>query len=90
MRSLDKNLDHLEIQDILFSSNGECVGTSSGKAVNDHNNLILFITKLRSLNLLSKSNANSTVVYADDQFVNREAMRMNFEDMDIGCNLILF
>ena len=33
---------------------------------------------------------NSTIVYADDSFVNREAMRMNLEDMDIAYNLIMF
>jgi hypothetical protein len=29
------------------------------------------------------------IVYVDEQFSNRAAMQINFEDMDIGKNLIL-
>ena len=82
--------DHLEIQGFIFSQGGEFIGSATGREIDEQDNFILFVTQLRSLRLLAKSNATTTVVYADDQFVNREAMRMNFEDMDLSCNLMLF
>ena len=38
---------------------------------------------MKELNLTAK------IVYVDEQFSNRAAMQINFEDMDIGKNLIL-
>ena len=68
----------------------DVVPASSSEEDHQNNNLIQFLTLLRSLNLLAQKNVNSTIVYADDSFVNREAMRINLEDMEIAINLIMF
>ena len=68
----------------MFTKDGEFAGSCQPDAVlsNIDKSLINFIKLLKSLNLLSKPKENPAVVYVDDQFANREAMRMNFEDTE--------
>ena len=51
---------------------------------------IQFLAHLQTHGLLSKINEQGLVVYADDHYVNREAMRMTFEDLGLSQKLLLF
>ena len=51
---------------------------------------IQFLAYLQTHGLLSKINEQGLVVYADDHYVNREAMRMTFEDLGLSQKLLLF
>ena len=58
-----------------------------GKKLN--NKLIDYISNLKTHGIMNDQNLNAKVIYVDEQAINRAAIQMNFEDIDIGNNLIL-
>ncbi len=64
-------------------------GTSSGNDVawSSNRHLLDFLDTLRSFELLSTEAGK--VVYADDQFINQQSMKMNFTDVGILDELVM-
>ena len=54
-----------------------------------NNTLIEFIANLKKHGIIKEPNLSTKVIYVDGQSFNRDAMLMNFEDMEIRNRLIL-
>ena len=52
--------------------------------------LLDFLKTLKQHNLLENATNSGLVVYADDQFVNQQSMKMNFSDINITDKLVMF
>ena len=66
-------------------------GTSTSNNVvlsSNNRNLLAFLDTLRNFGLLSTEKGK--VVYADDQFINQQSMKMNFTDIGILDKLTMF
>ena len=49
-----------------------------------------FLTLLQQNGLLDGDRNVGQIVYADDQFINQQSMRLNFEDIGLGDKLTMF
>ena len=65
-----------------------CTNTANNVAQSSNRNLLAFLDTLRSFGLLSTEPGK--VVYADDQFINQQLIKMNFTDVGILDQLVLF
>ena len=52
--------------------------------------LLDFLKILKQHDLLENATNSGLVVYADDQFVNQQSMKMNFSDINITDKLVMF
>ena len=59
-------------------------------ALDRNANLLKFLESMKYYGLLSADAKSGIVVYADDQFVNQQAMKMNFQDIGLQDKLVLF
>ena len=61
--------------------------TRNTAVLSSNRNLLAFLDTLRNFGLLSTEKGK--VVYADDQFINQQSMKMNFTDVGILDQLVL-
>ena len=61
--------------------------TRNNAVLSSNRNLLTFLDTLRNSGLLSTETGK--VVYADDQFINQQSMKMNFTDVGILDQLVL-
>ena len=58
--------------------------------VDDNTNLLEFIKTLKEHQLLKSRNETGSIVYADDQYVNREALKMTMQDVGLADRFFTF
>ena len=63
------------------------ISTGNNVAQSLNRNLLAFLETLKSFGL--PSTETGKVVYADDQFINQQSMKMNFTDVGILDQLVL-
>ena len=59
-------------------------------ALADNKNLLDFLLTLKRHGLLDDTATFGRVVYADDQYINQQAMQLNFQDIGISHKLVIF
>ena len=57
--------------------------------VDENKNLPEFIKNLQTYGLLERENKFGLIIYADDQHVNRMALKMAFEEVGLADRLLL-
>ena len=59
-------------------------------ALTQNKNLLAFLRTLQQYGLFNDHQNPGLVVYADDQFINQNLMKMKFQELGIEDKLILF
>ena len=49
-----------------------------------------FLDEMNEFGVLENKESNSLIIYADDQFVNQQQMKMHFKDIGIENRLVMF
>ena len=74
---------------MTFNLNKELIVTD--EAVIEANcRFINFLKTLKEQRLLNGKNETGLILYADDQYVNRQAIKMTFEDVGLSKRLVMF
>ena len=76
---------------MTFNLNRELQISADHEAIVQANSRFLnFLKILQEQRLLNGKNETGLILYADDQYVNRQAIKMTFEDVGLSNRLVMF